>query len=301
VEIVIGTRGSALALWQTNFVKDKLVSLMPEYNFKVVRIKTQGDKIRDAPLAKIGGKGLFVRQIELALLREEIDLAVHSMKDLPTMLPDGLTVGAIAERIDPSDALLSPKGYDFSNLPSGARIGTSSLRRCAQLRHFRPDLKFENLRGNVDTRISKMKSEGFDAIVLASAGVKRMGQEELITERLSYEICLPAVGQGAVGVEVRAENDELLEILKSVNHFESYVAVTAERAFLASLGGGCQVPIAALGTIGGGRLSLEGLAADMDGSRIIRSTASGKPEQAEEVGKELANTLLDMGAKSLLH
>jgi len=313
-EIVIGTRGSALALWQTNWVKDKLAVLLPEYHFKVVRIKTKGDEIRDVPLAKIGGKGIFVRQIEWALLRGEIDMAVHSMKDLPTTLPNGLTIGAIAERSDPSDALISYKGYNFSTLPLGAKIGTSSLRRRAQLLHFRPDLKFENLRGNVDTRIVKLKAEGFDAIVLASAGVKRLACElrermdfsELTIEPFSYKICLPAAGQGAIGIEVREKESELLEILKKINHFESYTTVTAERALLKSLGGGCRIPIAALGTINGGTLSLEGLVADVDGNRMIRSGtkvpayASGKPQQAEEVGKELAKILLDMGAKSLL-
>ncbi len=299
-EIVIGTRGSALALWQTNWVKEKLTSFIPEYHFEVVRIKTKGDWIREAPLAKIGGKGIFVRQIEWALLRGEIDMAVHSMKDLPTMLPEGLTIGAIAERIDPSDVLISDKGYSFSTLPLGAKIGTSSLRRRAQLLHFRPDLRFENLRGNIDTRIAKLKSEGLDAIVLAAAGVKRMGLEELITEPLPYEICLPAVGQGALGIEVREKDYELLEIVKKINHFESYATVTAERALLKTLGGGCQIPIAALGTIDGGILSLEALVADVDGNRMIRSTASGKPKEAEEVGEKLAKILLDMGAKLIL-
>jgi len=307
-EIVIGTRGSALALWQTNWVKNKLAQLLPEYHFKVVRIKTRGDKVRDAPLAQIGGKGIFVREIELALLRGDIDMAVHSMKDLPTVLPNGLTIGAIAERFDPSDVIISHQGYNFSTLLLGAKIGTSSLRRRAQLLHFRPDLKFEHLRGNVDTRISKLKSEGFDAIVLAFAGVerlaselrKRMNFDELTIESLSYKICLPAVGQGAIGIEAREEDSELLEILKNINHFESHTTVTAERAFLKSLGGGCQTPIAALGTINNDTLSLEGLVADVDGKRVIRSAASGIPQQSEEIGKKLAKMLLDMGAKSLL-
>jgi len=345
-EIIIGTRGSALALWQTNWVKDKLAQLLPEYHFKVVRIRTKGDKISDAPLAKIGSKGIFVREIEYALLRKEIDMAVHSMKDLPTTLPDGLTIGAITERIDPSDALISYQGYNPSNLPLKAKIGSSSLRRRAQLLHHRPDLQFENLRGNVDTRIAKLKSEGFDAIVLASAGVKRLNSElrkkpdvalsfgnpdktrrllagqshaaslsfqrhrygdfptqsfeKLTIAPLSYEICLPAVGQGAIGVEVREKDAELLEILKGIDHFESHATITAERTLLESLGGGCQIPIAGLGTINDGTLSLEGLVADVDGNRVIRSTASGKPEEAKDVGRELAKILIDMGAKSLL-
>ena len=311
-EIIIGTRGSALALWQTNWVKDKLAQLLPKCHLEVVRIKTTGDKILDAPLAKIGGQGIFVKQIEEALLREEIDLAVHSMKDLPTTLPDGLTIGAITERVDPSDALISYHGYNSANLPSGSRIGSSSLRRRAQLLHHRPELHFENLRGNVDTRIDKLKKRGrkggFDAIVLASAGVKRLASElrqkpdfeDLTIEPLPYEVCLPAVGQGAIGIEVRQKDAELLEILGEINHFESDATVTAERTLLGSLGGGCQIPIAALGTIDDGTLSLAGLVADVDGNRVIRATASGKPQQAAEVGKELAQILLDMGAKALL-
>lgn len=307
-EIVIGTRGSALALWQTNFIKDKLTVLLPECNFSIVPIKTKGDKVRDKWLAKIGGKGVFVREIELALLQEEIDIAVHSMKDLPTCLPDELTVGAIVERTVPSDALVSHKGYSFLTLPLNAKIGTSSLRRRAQLLHFRPDLKFENLRGNVDTRIAKLKSENFDAIVLASAGIKRLAPyfsaktsfEELTIESLSYEICLPAVGQGAIGVEVRKKDTELLEILKEINHFESYKTVSAERAFLKSLRGGCQVPIGALGTIDDRLLILNGIVADVDGSQVMRSTVSGSVQQAEKVGRELAGILIDRGAESIL-
>jgi len=302
-EIVIGTRGSVLALWQTNHIIDKLAAILPECRFKIVPITTKGDKIRDKWLAQIGGKGVFVRQIELALLEKEIDIAVHSMKDLPTKLPDGLTIGAIVERDDPADVLISDKGYNFSSLPPGAKVGTSSLRRRAQLLHFRPELEFENLRGNVDTRISKLKSEDFDGIVLASAGVKRLSGkidlEEVNIETLPFEICLPAVGQGAIGVELREEDSELQKVLEKINHFESYTAVIAERAFLRRLGGGCQIPIGALGKLENKTVFLEGLVADVDGNRIIRSNISGEPQKAESLGEELAEVLINQGAKEL--
>ena len=309
-KIIIGTRGSALALWQTYWIQNKLQKLAPECRFEVKHIKTSGDKILDAPLAQIGGKGLFVKELELALLNGEIDLAVHSMKDMPTVLPDGLTIGAITERADPSDALVSHKGLKFTDLPLNAKVGTSSLRRRAQLLYSRPDLNIYNLRGNLDTRIAKLKNEGFDAIVLATAGVQRLGFDELITERLPYEICLPAVGQGAIGVEVRTEwakgqegkeARELLELVTKINHFESAMSVTAERAMLTELGGGCQVPIAALGRVLNGKLNLEGLVAAVDGSRIVRASVRGELSDADALGEQLAKNLLDIGAESILN
>jgi len=300
-KIIIGTRGSALALWQTHWIQNNLQKLTPECRFEVKHIKTRGDKITDAPLAQIGGKGLFVKELELALFSGEIDMAVHSMKDMPTVLPDGLTIGAIAQRADPSDALISHKGFKFANLPLDAKIGTSSLRRRAQLLHSRPDLNIHNLRGNLDTRIAKLKNEGFDAIVLATAGVQRLGFDELITERLPYETCLPAVGQGAIGVEVRDDGTELLELVRRINHFESAMAVTAERAMLTDLGGGCQIPIAALGRVLKEKLSLEGLVASVDGSRVVRSSVCGDLLDADELGKQLARKLLHLGAESILN
>ena len=300
-KIIIGTRGSTLALWQTHWIQNNLQKLALECHFEAKCIKTIGDKIIDAPLAQIGGKGLFVKEIELALLNGEIDMAVHSMKDMPTVLPDGLTIGAIAQRADPSDALVSHKGFKFSDLPLEAKVGTSSLRRRAQLLHFRPDLNIHNLRGNLDTRIAKLKNEGFDAIVLATAGVQRLGFDELITERLPYEICLPAVGQGAIGVEARDDDTELLELVRRINHFESAMAVTAERAMLTDLGGGCQIPIAALGRVLKGKLSLEGLVASVDGSRVVRSSVCGDLSDADELGKQLARKLLHLGAESILN
>jgi len=311
-KIIIGTRGSALALWQTHWIQNNLQKLTPECRFEVKHIKTRGDKITDAPLAQIGGKGLFVKELELALFSGEIDMAVHSMKDMPTVLPDGLTIGAIAQRADPSDALVSHKGFKFATLPLDAKVGTSSLRRRAQLLHFRPDLNIHNLRGNLDTRIAKLKNEGFDAIVLATAGVQRLGFDtpsatqpkgfdELITERLPYEICLPAVGQGAIGVEARDDDTELLELVKRINHFESTMVVTAERAMLTDLGGGCQIPIAALGRVLKEELSLEGLVASVDGSQIVRSSVCGELLDADELGKQLARKLLHLGAESILN
>ncbi|MBM3240929.1 hydroxymethylbilane synthase [Candidatus Poribacteria bacterium] len=300
-KIIIGTRGSALALWQTYWIQNNLQKLAPECLFEIRRIKTSGDKIQDAPLAQIGGKGLFIKELELALLNGAIDIAVHSMKDMPTVLPDGLTIGAIAQRADPSDALISHKGFKFTNLPVGAKVGTSSLRRRAQLLHARPDLNIYNLRGNLDTRIAKLKNEGFDAIVLATAGVQRLSFDELITERLPYEICLPAVGQGAIGIEVRTNDMELLEVATKINHFESAMAVTAERAMLTELGGGCQIPIAALGRVLNGKLNLEGLVAAVDGSRIVRASVYGELLNADVLGKQLAKQLLDIGAEAILN
>ena len=299
-KIIIGTRGSALALWQTHWIKNKLQKVANEYQFELRHIKTIGDKILHAPLAQIGGKGLFVKELELALLNGEIDIAVHSMKDMPTILPDGLTIGAIAQRADPSDALVSHKGCKFTDLPLGAKIGTSSLRRRAQLLHSRADLNLHNLRGNLDTRIAKLKNEGFDAIILATAGVQRLGFDELITEQLSYEICLPAVGQGAIGIEARDSETELLELVSKINHLESAVAVTAERAMLRDLGGGCQIPIAALGRVSNGKLNVEGLVAAVDGSRIVRSSVCGELSDEDALGKQLAKQLRNMGAESIL-
>jgi hydroxymethylbilane synthase len=309
-KIIIGTRGSALALWQTYWIQNNLQKLAPECRFEVKHIKTSGDKILDAPLAQIGGKGLFVKELELALLNGEIDIAVHSMKDIPTVLPDGLIIGATAQRTDPSDALVSHKGFQFTDLPLGAKVGTSSLRRRAQLLYSRPDLNIYNLRGNLDTRIAKLKNEGFDTIILATAGVQRLGFDELITERLPYEICLPAVGQGAIGIEVRTEGAKgqegkgarkLLELVTKINHFESAMAVTAERAMLTELGGGCQIPIAALGRVLNGKLNLEGLVAAVDGSRIVRASVCGELLNADALGKQLAKQLLDIGAESILN
>jgi len=299
--VKIGTRSSALALWQTNWVKSRLKSIFPRREFEIVHIKTQGDRVTDVPLEQLGGDGVFVKQIEIALLDGEIDLAVHSMKDLPTDLPDGLTIGAIPARANPADVLISKNHLNFLDLPPGAKVGTGSLRRRAQLLHARSDLAIKDIRGNVDTRLSKLKSEDLDAIILAAAGVERLGYDDSVTQQFSYDICLPAVGQGALCIEIRGDDNEVHDIVKSIDHLETALAVKAERALLRRLGGGCHVPIASLGTIESDGLHLAGLVADPDGQKLIRSHISGNQNVPELIGECLAENLLDMGAKSILN
>lgn len=300
-ELRIGTRGSQLALFQANWVKEKLQQTHPGLRVTLVKIKTTGDKIQDAPLAKIGGKGLFVKEIEEALLAHKIDLAVHSIKDVPTEFPEGLHLSAITKREDPRDALISREQTSLKDLPGGARIGTSSLRRQAQLLHFRGDLQLIPLRGNLDTRLKKLKTLNLDAIVLAYAGLKRLGLDESITEILPTDISLPAIGQGALGIETRKSDEEVEGRTMFLNDLESSVAVTAERAFLKRLEGGCQVPIAAFGRIEGSRLKLEGLVGTTDGKRLIRRCLEGPVEKAESLGTGLANLLLNQGAGEILN
>lgn len=299
-EIIVGTRDSALALWQTNWVVDNLRRLFPERAFRIVEMKTQGDKILDVALAKIGDKGLFTKELEVAMLDREIDFAVHSMKDLPTMLPEGLMLGTICEREEPNDALISKNDYTLETLPQNARVGTSSLRRRAQLRHFRPDLQIEDLRGNLNTRMAKLEKQNLDAIILAAAGVERLGWSERITYRIPYNLSLPAVGQGSIGIEIRENDPEILEIVKTLEHYPSAIAITAERAFLRTLEGGCQIPIGALGKLKDDQLILEGVVASVDGTKLLRNSISGKPENAEQLGIDLAKILLDMGAGEIL-
>ncbi len=298
--IRIVTRDSALALWQANWVKERLEELVPEVSFALVTMKTQGDKILDVALAKIGDKGLFTKELEIALLEHRAEMAVHSMKDVPTQLPPGLKIGAIAERHDPRDVLICPKGYTLLTLPQGARVGTSSLRRRAQLAKLRPDLQILDLRGNLNTRFAKLDRGDFDAMLLAAAGVERMGWGDRITERISFELSLPAVGQGSVGIEIRGDDPEVAEIAAKVNHRESALAIRAERAMLKKLEGGCQIPIGCLGKVEGDKLVLDGLVASVDGSRILRSRVEGKANLPEELGVELAHKLLDMGAGEIL-
>lgn len=299
-EIIIGTRESPLALRQTNWVKEKLEDLCPEYKFKVEHIKTQGDKILDVALAKIGDKGLFTKELEIEMLECRIDLAVHSMKDVPTKLPDGLMIGAICVREEPRDVVVSHKGYKLADLPPGAKVGTSSLRRRAQLLHFRPDLVFADLRGNLHTRLLKMERDGFDAIILAATGVKRMGWEEKITDYIGYDISLPAVGQGSIGIECRADDLEVLERVRMLDHIDSHDAIMAERAFLRKLEGGCQVPIGSFGKVHGDDLELTGLVASLDGREVLRSSVTGPRQDAVKLGVELADMLLIMGAGKIL-
>ena len=299
-EVRIGTRGSQLALYQANWVREKLLQIHPHLKVTLIKIKTTGDKIQDAPLAKIGGKGLFVKEIEEALKDERIDLAVHSIKDVPTELPEGLHLSAITKREDPRDVLISKDGTRLKDLPRGAKIGTSSLRRQAQLLHFRGDFQMIPLRGNLDTRMKKLDTENLDGIVIALAGVRRLGLELRVTEIIPTEICLPAIGQGALGIETRKKDQGVEEHIQFLNDPISSVAVSAERAFLKRLEGGCQVPIAAYGRIAGSTLQIDGLVGTIDGKRLVRHHVEGRIEEAESLGTMLAEVLLSKGAREIL-
>ncbi|MCD6185585.1 MAG: hydroxymethylbilane synthase [Deltaproteobacteria bacterium] len=296
----IGTRGSKLALWQANWVKSEIEKQDPSILVELEIIKTKGDKILDVPLAKVGGKGLFVKEIEDALLNGKIDFAVHSMKDMPAEIPDGLCIGAIPRRENPRDVLISDKGRDLSSFGRGDRIGTSSLRRSAQLLYHRPEIEIVPLRGNLDTRLKKLETENMDGIILAAAGVKRLNLESRITEYLDMNIMLPAVGQGALCIETRI-NDKITALLISVlEDADSRIVVMGERAFSNRLEGGCQVPIAAYGTVKDHSFSLCGLVADIDGKELIRESLEGPEESSEDIGIELAERLLSKGAKRIL-
>jgi hydroxymethylbilane synthase len=299
-QIRVGTRGSVLALWQAEWVKSQLLAADPELAVELVPIKTTGDKILDVPLAKVGGKGLFVKEIEEALLDGRADLAVHSVKDLPAELPAGLHLAVMPSREDPRDALISRNGVSLAQLPRGARLGTSSLRRMAQLLHLRPDLRIETLRGNVDTRLRKLESESFDAIILAAAGLKRMALSHVISEYLEPDKVLPAVGQGALGIETRVDDVFTNEMVASLAHQPTMITVSAERAFLKRLEGGCQVPIGAYATLEGGELILTGMVADLEGQRLIRKELRGEPQQAEIIGERLAELVLESGGAEIL-
>lgn len=297
----IGTRASRLALWQAEWVKSSLQRLHPNLQVDLLKIQTEGDRILDVPLAKIGGKGLFVKEIEEALLDGRIDLAVHSMKDVPTLLPSGLELRCITERADPRDCLVLSGAYkSLAELPQKARIGTSSLRRRAQLLHKRADLRISDMRGNVDTRLRKMQEEGLDGIVLAAAGLKRLGYEERIGLYLQPTECLPAIAQGALGLECRMDDETTHALLAPLHHPATATAVTAERAFLARLEGGCQVPVAGYAQLLNGRLELTGLVARIDGSEVLKDSLTCPPDEAEEVGRALADILLRCGADRIL-
>ena len=296
----IGTRGSDLALRQANWVKALLKERYPHNYFELVKIKTRGDKIRDVPLANVGGKGLFIKEIEEALLEGRIDLAVHSMKDVPTVLPSGLKLGAVTKRENPFDALIAHQKKRLPELPRGARIGTSSLRRQAQLLNFRPDFTVEPLRGNLDTRIKKLETENLDGIVVAASGLIRMGWEEKITEYLYQAKFLPAIGQGALGIETREDDSETDELIYFLHHHDTARTVLAERSFLKTLEGGCQVPVAAFGIIDKEKLSLKGMIGSLDGKVILCDKMEDTKEKAEEIGFELGEKLLSAGGKSIL-
>ena len=296
----IGTRGSKLALWQANWVKSSLEVKHPSLSIELETITTKGDKILDVPLAKVGGKGLFVKEIEEALLDGRIDLAVHSMKDMPGDIPNGLCIGAIPQREIPQDVLISRNKKRLSELGHGAKIGTSSLRRMAQLLHARPDLVVLPLRGNLDTRLKKLETENLDAIVLAAAGVKRLGLENRITEYLDENIMLPAVGQGALCIEIRQHDPEVESIVKTLEHHQTRTIIMGERAFLNRLEGGCQVPIAAHGKIENNIFTICGLVATIDGRTLIKETLSGPIDSPEIIGVKLAERLVSMGAETIM-
>jgi hydroxymethylbilane synthase len=298
--IKIGTRASKLALWQANWVQSALNEKFPDQKIELVTIKTKGDKILDVPLAKVGGKGLFVKEIEQALLGGRIDLAVHSMKDMPAEIPDGLCIGAVPQREDPADVLVARDGLAFSKLKRGALIGTSSLRRAAQLQHVRPDISIVPLRGNLDTRLKKLQTENLDAVVLAAAGIKRLELTHRITEYLQADIMLPAVGQGALCIEMRQDDPVIGPMLAALDHPDSRAVVLGERAFLKRLGGSCQVPIAGHGEIVTATFALTGLVADVDGSRLIKATLSGPADDTEAIGVQLAEQLIARGADKIL-
>jgi hydroxymethylbilane synthase len=303
--LTIGSRGSKLALWQAEWIKARLEESHPRTQVSIEIIKTSGDLLKDAPLTLIGGKGVFTKELEEALLAGRIDLAVHSLKDLPTLLPDRLMIAAIPEREDTRDALvlrarLVIEQPSIRNLPEGSIVGTSSLRRLSQLKHFRPDLVIKELRGNVDTRLRKLDEGQYDAIILAMAGLRRLGLEERISAPIEVEEMLPAVGQGALAVETRSDDAEALRLLAALNHQQTRAACMAERALLRELGGGCQLPIAAHAVVNEDRLRLDGLVADPSGETIIRDSLEGAAASAEQLGSELAARLRASGAESLL-
>jgi hydroxymethylbilane synthase len=299
-KIIVGSRRSKLALTQTNWVIDQLKAIDPSYEFEVKEIVTKGDQILDVTLSKVGGKGLFVKEIEQAMLDKEIDMAVHSMKDMPAVLPEGLTIGCIPEREDHRDAFISKNHVALKDLPSGAIVGTSSLRRGAQILSVRPDLEIKWIRGNIDTRLSKLKNEDYDAIILAAAGLSRMGwTSDVVTEFLDPDLCLPAVGQGALSIECRQDDEELLDLLNRFSDEETTQTVTAERAFLHKMEGGCQVPIAGYAEVkDNGEVALTGLVASPDGRTIYKEYMTGSNPQT--VGERVAESLTEQGAKALI-
>lgn len=302
-KIVIGTRGSELALWQARWVEKELRSLYPALEIQTVIIKTLGDKILDSPLSKIGDKGLFTKEIEKALLDNEIDLAIHSLKDVPTQLIGGLTLGAISDREDIRDVFIShpDKKYpSFADVPPGGRIATGSLRRKCQLLSHRPDLTIIDIRGNLKTRMEKLEHSDWDGMLLAKAGVTRLGWASRITEVFSPSFILPAVGQGALGIEVRESDTELLSLIAPLSHRDTTLATIGERSLLRHLEGGCQIPIGTFGRIENKEFTMDAMVGSLDGKRIITGSVAGNPEASESLGIELAEELLAKGAKAIL-
>ena len=299
--IRIATRKSPLAMWQAEYVRDRLMAIHPELNVELLGMTTQGDKILDSPLAKIGGKGLFVKELEQQMLDGGADIAVHSMKDVPVAFPDGLHLAVICEREDPRDAFVSNHFQSLDELPQGAKVGTSSMRRQCQLKALRPDLQILDLRGNVNTRLRKLDEGQYDAIILAAAGLIRLGFETRITQTMSTGISLPAIGQGAVGIECRSNDERINQLIAPLNDSATRTRVLAERAMNNRLEGGCQVPIAGHATLEGDALHLRGLVGSADGEKMIRGERRGPQTDAEAMGIELAEELLQNGAAEILN
>lgn len=298
--IRIATRKSPLAMWQAEFVRDRLMEAHPDLEVELMGMTTQGDQILNSPLAKIGGKGLFVKELEVSMLNGDTDIAVHSMKDVPVEFPDGLHLAVICEREDPRDAFVSNKFKNLDELPNGARVGTSSLRRQCQLREKRPDLDIIDLRGNVNTRLRKLDEEQYDAIILAAAGLIRLDFNDRITQFLETDVSLPAIGQGAVGIECRSDDERVNQLLAPLNDPNTHTRVMAERAMNNRLEGGCQVPIAGHAVLSGDTLNLRGLVGQPDASEMIRGEISGPASDAQQLGVTLADDLLSRGAKEIL-
>lgn len=298
--VVIGTRGSKLALWQADYIQARLEAEYPDVTVTQKIITTTGDKILDVPLAKIGGKGLFTKELETAMLKGEIDLAVHSMKDVPSEMPEGLVLGVITSREHEGDAFVSLKYHSIDELPKGAKVGTSSLRRKAQFLKYRPDLKIYDLRGNVGTRLDKLEKEGFDAIILAVAGLRRLGLAERIAEVIPHEVCLPAVGQGALGLEYRESDTDMAEMLAFLDDADTGAAVRAERAFLKRIEGGCQVPVGIYGKTEGDEVVLEARILSVDGKKAVIDHARGSRKESESIGLRLAERMLGAGGEAIL-
>ncbi len=299
-KLVLGSRGSQLALWQTRFVANLLQSFFPLLELEIKIIETTGDAMLEIALSKIGDKGLFTKQIEEKLLNGEVDLAVHSLKDLPTTLPSGLKIGAVTMREIPNDALISTKFSSIDDLPRGASVATGSLRRKSQLLAYRSDLRIVEIRGNVPTRIKKMEEANLEAMILAFAGVHRLGMDSFIKQKIPFEIMLPAVAQGVIGIEIRENDTKTAELLRSINDDETEICVSAERAFLRTLEGGCQVPIGGHARLNGDKIGLEGFVGNFDGSATMRDEISGNSENAAQLGKELAERMIENGANNLL-
>lgn len=299
-KIVIGTRGSRLALFQSELIRDQIKAKFPKMEISIKAISTTGDRILDKPMARIGDKGLFTREIEEQLLSEDIDLAVHSLKDLPTELPKGLEISAHSSRTEPRDCLVSRSGAGLAKLPLGSKVGTSSLRRASQILNLRPDLKLKDLRGNVETRLRKLKEGQFDAMVIAAAGLMRLSLGSEITEMIEPEIIIPAAGQGIIAVETKKGREDLKEILKAINNTDSEHMAKAERALLHTFGGGCRAPIGAISFLKGSVIEIRAYVGSLDGREVLRDGISGEKRDAEKLGVKLANTMLKNGAAGII-